>query len=479
MIFLRHMFLFLGLTLAIGLHVKSLSGQVSEKPNVIVILADDMGYGDLSCYNDQSKITTLHLDRLASEGMRFTDAHSGGSTCIPSRYSLLTGQFAIRMQPGPARIRKEQMTIASMARAAGYETHMVGKWHLGFDVATKDFDYDKPFHGGPVDRGFDHFFGMHASLDIPPYFYIKNRRAVEAPNRSIEARSSVGGLENWNNIQGEFWRAGKVSSDFQHSEVTPRFFEQSIQTIKNHATARAAKRKPLLLYLALPSPHTPWLPSKNFRGKSKAGMYGDFVLQVDDGIGRIMTALKENKMDENTIVIFSSDNGPVWYEKDTKRFGHRSTGPLRGMKFSSYEGGHRMPLIVRWPSKIQTKSVCDQTIAFADILPTLADVMKFELPEKSLVDGVSFLSQLKEPNSKLVREQPIIHDRWTIRSGKFKLVMPRQKRRNKKNAAKPELYNLSSDPSEKTNIESANPQKVAKLQSELKRFQENISRQKN
>ncbi|NIL96537.1 MAG: sulfatase-like hydrolase/transferase, partial [Planctomycetales bacterium] len=333
--------------LAIGLLVAISGGAApaAQHPHIVLILADDMGYGDMGAYNPHSKIPTPHLDRLAADGIRFTDAHAGGSICIPSRYALLTGRFAVRGKMNPRRntvIEQGTRTVADQLKDHGYRTAMVGKWHLGFEgpPGSQDlFDYAAPLRGGPLDRGFDSFFGMHASLDIPPYFYIRGRSAVTPPTETIEAHHSMGGEDDWNQIQGAFWRKGQIAPDLKLADVTPRFADEALEVIRSHGH----QENPLFLYLALPSPHTPWLPTQAFQGQSGAGMYGDFMMQVDATVGQILAALDEAQMAENTLVIFTSDNGPVWYDKDVARFGHRSAGDLRGMKASSYEGGHRMP----------------------------------------------------------------------------------------------------------------------------------------
>ncbi|MEM7456022.1 MAG: arylsulfatase [Planctomycetota bacterium] len=448
----------------IGAQVEDLSpgGRAeSRNPNIIVILADDLGYGDLSCYNAESKISTPNIDALAASGVRFTDAHSGWASCIPSRYALLTGRFGVRMQGGPSLIPSEQMTVASLLREQGYVTAMVGKWHLGFDKPPQEFDYEGLFSDGPVDRGFDSFFGMHASLDIQPYFYMRDRRAIEAPSGRIEARTSVGGDEDWNNIQGEFWREGDIAPDFVHAEVTPRFFEESVRVIADHGIQEA--ESPLFLYVALPSPHTPWLPTEEFRGRSGAGMYGDFVMQVDDGVGRILSALNESGMRENTVVMFSSDNGPVWYDKDAARFGHRSNGRLRGMKFSSHEGGHRMPFIVRWPRSVPAGGVVEQTIVFSDVMATFAEMSgAATLLDDVEHDGTSFLPYLHDPSLAPGERPAIVHDRWTIRDGDWKLIAPRQ-RRGRREESRGELYNLRDDIGEENNLFESRPDIVERL----------------
>ncbi|MEO2020330.1 MAG: arylsulfatase [Pirellulaceae bacterium] len=449
----------------------------AASPNVVFILADDMGYGDLKAYNPNSKIATPHLDRLAADGLVFTDAHSGGSTCVPSRHSLITGRFAARRdrlnwRAGPV-ITRGQLTFASVLREQGYRTAMVGKWHQGFTMkAPGVFDYERPLTGGPVDCGFDSFFGMHASLDIPPYFYIKDRTPVMPPTEKVEDNSSVGGKENWNNIQGAFWRAGDVAPDFKHTEVTPRFANEAVKVIESHDG-----KKPLFLYLALPSPHTPWLPTREFIGKSGAGMYGDFVMQVDHVVGQVLGSLKQAGMSENTLVIFSSDNGPVWYDKDTERFAHRSSGPLRGIKASAWEGGHRMPFIARWPERIPAGKTTGHTIAFADVLATLADVSgKQELPQGAAEDSVSFLPVLLHPDRKHKARSPILHASRVVRDGDWKLIDTKGGRgfgADRKVKYGIELYNLKNDLSEKSNLAEKMPEKVESLRAKIRSILDN------
>ncbi len=440
-------------------------------PNIVFILADDMGYGDVSCNNPDSRIQTPNLDRLAREGIRFTDAHSGGSSCIPSRYALMTGRFAVRKSSGLAQgplIDQDRMTVASLLRDHGYATAMVGKWHLGFDPylqnKKKPADYSQPLRGGPVDCGFDSFFGMHASLDIPPYFYIRDRAPVTPPTNDAQANSSTGGPEGWNDIQGAFWRAGKISPDLQFDQVTSRFAKEAVDVILRHGAAK--QDKPLFLYLALPSPHTPWLPLEKYRGKSGAGMYGDFVLQVDGVVGQVLDALQTAGMDQDTLVVFSSDNGPVWYDKDRDRFGHDAVGGLRGMKFASWEGGHRMPFLIRWPARAAANHVCEQTVVFSDLLATLAELVNLRrIPQGMAEDSVSFLPYLTDPNRQPEKRPPVIHDKWTVRDGDWKLILPRQRKK-----ATAQLYNLKADLAEQTNLVTRHPDIAQRLEEHLSSF---------
>lgn len=457
-----------------------------SRPNIVFILADDMGYGDLKAYNRESKISTPNLDALARDGMTFTDAHAGGSTCRPSRYSLLTGRFAARLErlndrAGPI-VRSGRETVASVLRDSGYRTAMVGKWHLGFDkkpqpkgepAKRNSFNYDQPLTGGPLDRGFDSYFGMHASLDIPPYFYIRDRSAVRPASQRIDASTSQDGPEGWNNIQGAFWREGDISADFVHAEVTPRFAVEASKVIESHDRA-----KPLFLYLALPSPHTPWLPTKEFIGKSGAGMYGDFVMTVDHYVGEVLTSLQKAGMSDNTLVMFSSDNGPVWYEKDVKHFDHRSVGPLRGAKGSVWEGGHRVPFIAKWPGYIKANSTSGQTIAFADVFATLAEVAgQDRIKNGTAEDSESFLSALLDENQRSKRS-PILHGSRSIRNGDWKLIATKGSRgfgADKSVKYGVELYDLNKDLSESKNLADSMPAMVESLKDELSKIQESYT----
>ncbi len=460
------------------------SASAAENPHILLILADDMGYGDPGCYNPASKISTPHIDSLAAAGMRFTDAHAAGPLCHLSRYGLLTGRYPFRAQCGAWSRRpvidQGQMTIARLLSDAGYRTAMVGKWHLGF----AENGYNQPLRGGPADRGFDTFFGIRASTDIPPYFYIRNRQAVTPPTETIVANNS----KVWSPIQGAFWRAGGIAPDLKLEEVTPRFTDEAVAVIESHAASHkgsGADERPLMLYLAYPSPHTPWLPSKEFKGRSKAGMYGDFTMMVDAHIGRVLAALKKAGMAEDTLVIFSSDNGPVWYDADVRRLGHDSCGELRGMKADAWEAGHRMPFIVRWPGKVKKGSASDRMICFTDVLATFAEMVGRRLPDEAGPDSFSFLSDLlgEQPEDKPIRTYlPIASGggMMTIRRGSWKLIAGlgsggfSQPRSVKPQPGEPpmQLYDLSKDLSETTNLYAQHPEIVKELLAQLQRIRE-------
>ena len=455
------------------------SSPAAANPNILLILVDDMGYGDAGCYNPDSKIPTPNIDSLARDGMRFTDAHAAGSVCHPSRYGLLTGQHPWRVNTNVWRkqpvIADSRMTVASLLKSRGYRTAMVGKWHLGF----AENGYENPLPGGPVDRGFDSYFGIRASTDIPPYFYIRGNKAVAPPTDNIAANYSEDG---WNKIQGAFWREGGIAPGLKLKNVLPRFTDEACDVIRKHG--KADTDKPLFLYLAYPAPHTPWLPTKPYIGKSKAGMYGDFAFMVDDMVGKVLKTLDNAGMAEDTLVILSSDNGPVWYDKDVKRYGHDSVGGLRGMKGDAWEGGHRMPFLVRWPGQVKAGSVSDQTISFTDMLATFAAITGKKLPKGAGPDSFNILPVLKgtQPQGKAIRG-PVVNQAsrgsTAIRSGKWKLITalgsggfsePR-KVKPTKGGPTGQLYDMSKDRNETTNLWLKHPKVVAQLQAELKRIQ--------
>lgn len=452
----------------------------SQPPNILLILVDDMGYGDLQSYNPDSKIPTPHLDRLAKEGIRFTDAHAAGPLCHPSRYGLLTGRLPFRIDysrwPTHALIEKDQLTLASLLKQTGYHTAMVGKWHLGFNEAG----YDRSLPGGPIDVGFDTFSGIRASTDIPPYFYIRGDRAVVPPAAQIEAHRSD---PPWNRIQGEFWREGGIAPDLQLEDVLPRFTEEAVQVIREHHNLRGPSA-PLFLYLAYPAPHTPWLPTREFQGATN-NPYGDFVVMVDHMIGRVLAALEETGMAEETLVIFSSDNGPVWYDKDRERFGHDAVGGLRGMKGDAYEGGHRMPFMVRWPGTIEPGRTSARTICFTDVLSTLAELTGQAGVNEQAIDSVSFYPTLRGQEQLERRSFLIVSAKGhqTVRMGKWKYIdqlgsggfsdgFGNTYRRVEPTGDDPsgQLYDLSVDPRETTNLAIMRPEIVELLAMELQRI---------
>lgn len=451
-------------------------------PNIVFILADDMGYGDPKCFNPDSRIPTPNIDRLASQGMRFTDAHAPGSVCVPSRYGLLTGRYPFRNKGikdpsnGPL-IEKGRQTIATVLHDRGYATAMIGKWHLGFDGGDK-FVEGRPLRGGPIDHGFDTFFGQHASLDIPPYFYIDQDRYVQFPTDSIGASRSP----DWSSIQGVFWRSGKIAPAYKHVEVLPTYTRKAVEFLESRAKPGASAIKPFFLYVALTAPHTPWVPMEQYRGKSMGGLYGDFVTQVDDAVGQILDALDRAEQLKNTLVFFASDNGPVWYPADVTKFGHSAAGPWRGMKGDAWEAGHRMPFIARWPGKIAPGSASDQTICFTDMMATFASAAGKPLADDTGDDSYDLMPLLMgHPATGPLREATITESSrgvLALRAGNWKLIpalgsggftTPAVVRPRPGDPAG-QLYDLADDPGETKNLYADQPKVVARLTALLARY---------
>ena len=464
----------------IAFSMLSPGAQAADRPNILIVLVDDMGYGDPGCYNPKSKIPTPHIDRLAGEGMRFTDAHAPEPLSHPSRYGLMTGRYPFRTDvsvwPTQPLIEKDQVTVPSFLRDQGYDTAMVGKWHLGF----RENGYDQPLPGGPVDCGFKRFFGLRASTDIPPYFYIRGDRAVTPPTDHIEEHHS----EGWSPIQGAFWREGGIAPGLELKDVLPKFTDEACAVIQGQAAKGSHDRKPWMLYLAYPAPHTPWLPSEEFVGKSGAGMYGDFVMMVDAQIGRVLAALDETDETRGTLVIFTSDNGPVWNPQDVAKFGHDAVGPLRGMKGDAWEGGHRLPFIVRWPGRVKPGTVSDQTICFTDLLATFAAICGKALPAGAGPDSFSILPVLedRQPKDQPIRGPIVMQagsfSTMSIRSGDWKLInqlgsggfSKPSKIKPDRGGPSGQLYNLRDDLAESKNLYLQHPEIVTRLDAEMQRI---------
>ena len=454
----------------------AVAAVAAEPPNIVFILADDMGYGDPGFNNPDSKIATPNLDSLAAEGMRFTDAHAPAAWCVPSRYGFMTGRYPLRSSlrwQREAVIRPGRVTVASLLKKAGYTTAMVGKWHLGFEGGP-EYDFDRPMAGGPVDHGFDSYFGIPASLDIPPYYYIRDRRPVAPPTGSIGDSNS----EGWSPIQGAFWRKGGLAPGFKHVEVLPTFEREAVKRIEEHG--KASSGKPLFLYVAFTAPHTPWLPTTEFEGKSKVGMYGDFMMQVDHTVGQILKALERAGMKENTLVVFTSDNGPVWFANNIEDYGHNCVGPLRGMKADSWEGGHRVPFAARWPGKIKAGTSSDQFLTFTDMMATFAAAAGVSVPEGAGEESINVLpAMLGKDGGKPIRTAAVLKETATVvREGKWKLITHlgsggfSKPRSFEPMSSGPEgqLYNLADDIGETNNLWNERPDIVKQLSKMLEPY---------
>ena len=453
------------------------------RPNVVVILADDMGFGDAGAFNPDSKIPTPNIDRLAAGGMRLTDAHAPAAWCTPTRYSLLTGRYPFRGRPwkwdGPPEIDAGTPTLPGLFQSAGYRTAMVGKWHLGF-VTPEGGELpphrDAEHRGGPVDRGFGSWFGITVSLDGPPYYYVRGRRAVTPPTDAIGAGSSPG----WSNIQGDFWRAGGIAPGFAHQNVLPDFRDEAVTVIEDAAAGARDDGRPFFLYLALASPHTPWAVTGNPADyEGGAGLYGQFMSETDAAVGRVLDALDRAGAAENTLVVFTSDNGPVWYDADEAKYGHAAAGPFRGMKGDAYEGGHRVPFLARGPG-VPAGAASDSFLLHTDLFPTLAAACGLEPPPNAAPDAVSQWPALRGERGPFRTEAVFESTREgdSVRVGNWKLIpwlgsggfTPPRRRDPKPGEPAGQLYDLANDPGETTNLYVDRPEKVAELTAAMGRI---------
>lgn len=462
-----------------------------SRPNIIVILADDLGIGDVGCYNAASKIATPHLDRLAKEGIRFTDAHSPSAVCTPTRYGLLTGRYAwrTRLQRGvlgpfdPPLIDPDRLTVPELLHQQGYSTACVGKWHLGWDWPKpgKDGkrDFSKAILNGPTTRGFDSYFGT----DVPnyaPYCFVENDRTLGIPTEMAPV-----GKEGFN-------RPGPMLPGWKLVDILPALEARAVRIIED----AGKQKKPFFLYLPLTSPHYPVVPSAEFQGKSGAGAFGDFVMQTDHVVGRVLDALKRAGAADNTLVIFTSDNGPEItgevnpgaYDR-LKEFGHASMGSFRGAKRDAWEAGHRVPFIVRWPGKVVAGSVSDETICHVDVMATVAAIHGIKLPDAAGVDSVSILpALLGEKRDRPLHEATVHHaasGKFAIRKGPWVLIAAatgddngakgepawfKKERGYDAHEQIGELFNLSDDPGQRRNLYAAEPDKVRELATLLERY---------
>jgi arylsulfatase A-like enzyme len=464
-------------------------------PNILYILADDMGYGDIGILNPDSKIPTPNINRLAAEGVIFTDAHSPSAVCTPTRYGILTGRycFRTRLQSGvlvghdPSLIEPGRLTVASLLKQAGYTTACIGKWHLGLDFKKKDpekplvegdgwsdtftanVDYTSRVDGGPNDHGFDYSFILPSSLDIQPYFYIRNGMIVNQEIIHIEGSYDE-------KSQGVFWRQGDASRDFDFYRVLPDFTDQASRFIRDQRDSLV--NKPFFLYLALAAPHTPWVPLDEFRGNSDAGLYGDFVSQVDYSVGKIVDLLDSLDISGNTLVILTSDNGAYWWPENINEFKHRANFIFSGMKSDLWEGGHHIPFIARWPDRIEPGTKNDQLICLTDLLSTCADIVNTDLPYNAGEDSYSHLKSFYgETGYPGARENLVMQSfdgQFAIREGKWKLILSRGSGgwSYEGNPDDPpvQLYNLEQDVEEQHNLQAEYPEIVEDLKNKLAMF---------
>ena len=480
----------------------SLHALAAAKPNIVFLLCDDLGYGDVKCNNPAGKIATPNIDRLAAAGLRFTDAHTTSSVCTPTRYSLLTGRYnwRSRLQSGvlgglsPRLIEPGRLTVAALLKQNGYHTAAIGKWHLGMDwvqvkgkpapeqndIETSNqvwsVDFTKPVAGGPNSVGFDYYFGIAASLDMVPYTFIENDRVTVVPTVDKSFPMTFGKTSGRT-------RRGPGTPEFEAEQVLPTLTGKSVEYLAQHA-ADAKAGKPFFLYLPFNSPHTPIAPTEKFRGKSGISPYADFVMETDWAVGEVLAALDKHGLTDNTLVIFASDNGcsPAADIPTLQAAGHEPNGPLRGHKADIWDGGHRVPFIARWPGHVQPATISDQLICVVDFMATCADLVGAKLPDNAGEDSVSFLPALLGHADKPLREALVHHSiqgKFSIRQGQWKLELcpgsggwsaPRDPQAEKQKLPAIQLYDMTADLAEKKNLQAEQPDLVARLTKLLEKY---------
>jgi len=470
--------------------------EAADKPNVLILYADDLGFGDLGCYNKASKIPTPHLDRLANSGVRFVDGHTSSGICTPSRYALLTGRYHWRKFHGivnafgSSKFDAARLTLPEVMQSQGYQTACIGKWHLGWDWDAirkpgsgksnrpEAFAWSKPIPDGPLAHGFDHYFG-DTVINFPPYCWIEDDKVVRPPDVMMDT-------SKWKPIKEGSWecRPGPMASDWDPYDVLPTLTRKGVEYIR----AQRGAEKPFFLYFAFPSPHAPIIPNDEFDGASQAGPYGDFVHETDHRCGQLLAALEEAGVAENTVVIFSADNGPenYAYPRDAK-FGHWSAEPLRGLKRDIYEGGHHVPFIVRWPGLTRPGTTCSALVSQIDIMATLADMLEVSLPDDAAEDSHNLLPLLRGEVD-TVRTAHVHNtntNKYAVRQGDWLLINTKDGYTSRREASwesrhgypadddQPvELYNLKDDLGQRRNLAGKHPEKVAELQSLLRTIRE-------
>lgn len=456
------------------------------KPNIVYILCDDLGIGDVKTYNPQGEIATPHVDKLAETGIKFTDAHSSSSVCTPSRYSIMTGRYnwrsvlqsSVLVSYSEPLIADSIYTQPQMLKENGYKTACIGKWHLGLTWSTKSCGYSNdntteeeinfsgPIKNTPVHYGFDYYFGIAASLDMSPYLYIENDKAINPKTETVPENKPM------------HYRKGVKATDFD--------FYKSLETLAAKADDYITEnsKSPFFLYFALPSPHTPLVPGKNFQGKSGINAYADYVMETDWVVGEIMKSLEKNGIANNTMLVFTSDNGYAPYADSATLFahGHNPSYIYRGYKADIWEGGHRMPLIVRWPDVIKPGGVENRTVCLVDFMATAADILGIKLPETAAPDSYSFLPLLKQKGELCSRPAVVHHSingNFAIRKDEWKLILgggsggwakPGNQEASRNNLPQYQLYNMTADPSEKNNLQASHATKVQELYSLLEKI---------
>jgi len=472
------------------------AAEDTARPNIVVILADDMGYGDVQALNPDSKIPTPNLDRLVSEGMTFTDAHTPSAVCTPTRYGLVTGRYCWRTRLkrgvlngyGEPLIARDRVTVADFLKDQGYATGIVGKWHLGLGFAKKgdgSFDFSQPIDDGPHTHGFQFSHVIPASLDFPPYLFIRDGKPTEFPSLTQPAQKFPA-----------FLRKGERSPDFVMEDV----LDDLVAEATGFITRQAKQEQPFFLYFPLTAPHKPVLPHPRFRGTTDLGPYGDFVAQVDATVGGVLKAIDDAEIADDTLVIYTSDNGSFMYRYDNDRKDHvddetvqgyraehhRANGPFRGTKADIWEAGHHVPFFVRWPGHVQAGSKNDTTICLTDVFMTLADIINADddVPADAAPDSHSFAALLAGQTPEQTRP-PVIHHSvagmFAIRDGKWKLVLGngsggRQQPKGKAFEKPYALFDMEADIAEQTNVIDRHPEVARRLEAACEELIENEPR---
>jgi arylsulfatase A len=458
---------------AYGANPQQETPTASQRPNIVYMLCDDLGYGDVHALNpERGKIATPNIDRLAGQGMVCTDMHSGSSVCTPTRYGILTGRYAwrTRLQKGVLNgmseplIDGKQLTVAEFLKQHGYATAMVGKWHLG--LAFGENQFRDPLVDDPTKHGFDYFFGISASLDMPPFVYLENGRFTEEPT-----------------VEKKWIRTGPAAKDFEAVNVLPDPTRKASDYISAQA-ADAQAGKPFFLYVAFTAPHTPILPTKEWAGKSGLGPYGDFVMETDWAAGEVLKSIDAAGLAQSTLVVFTSDNGcsPAADVKKLEAEGHYPSADFRGYKADIWDGGHRIPFIVRWPGKVQAGSRSSALCCLTDLLATCAELVGEKLPDSAAEDSVSLLPTLLEKPDAATHEAVVHHSidgMFAIRKGRWKLELcagsggwaaPREAEAIAQHLPSVQLYDMTADESEQHNVAAEHPEIVKELTTLLEKY---------
>jgi len=455
--------------LLFGTAVPAAAADAPTRPNIVYILADDFGFGDATCFNTKGKLPTPNIDRLAKEGMRFTDAHSGSAVCSPTRYGILTGRYAwrTRLRRGvlgpydPPLIAADRLTVPSFLREQGYHTACVGKWHLGWDWPRKDgaVVFDQPIRNGPTARGFDQYFGTDVP-NYPPYCFLENDRTVGRPT----ARKETADLDG---------RPGPMLPGWKFDAILPTLTEKAV----GYVGERAREGKPFFLYFPLTSPHEPIAPSARFKGKSGISDLADFFLETDWAVGQVLQALDRHGLAGDTLVFFTGDNGHARYTglPALQKAGHQPSGPWRGYKGDIWEGGHRVPFLARWPGKIKAGTTCEETICHTNLLATCAALLGRPLPDDAGEDSGNILPLLLGEARAQPAFEAVVHQAadgtLALRRGRWKLVFGPEPGKTAGPAERPmHLYDLMADPGETRDVQADHADHVKELTTLMEKY---------